>query len=261
MKSLHKILSAHIKKLQRFIVLMEAEAGEEVVHDFRVEFKKLRALLRLSNKTPTPPALKVLYAAAGRLRELQLQQQAMQQKVPANKAPGFYTVLNKQLQFAADTLKQKAGINYDKVFNKIAGKFPKNLSEKQIRSFLHKKKAALLTLVQLRNKKDEDIHEARKLVKDIMYSFHTIEQLKLTGAVSLTAEDKLRLHILSDELGKFQDCCTLLSLLKLSKYRLLPEAEKNLLRQTRVSFMALKQETKKTILIQLNEFALPFCVK
>ncbi|MBI2729854.1 MAG: CHAD domain-containing protein [Sphingobacteriales bacterium] len=252
MKSLRKIISAHIKRLQGYIVLMQTGADEDVIHDFRVEFKKIRAVLRLAGKPKIPQLLKQLYASAGRVRELQLQKHAMLKQTTAAELPGYFSLLNNQLSFAVNTLQENAGVNYDNMFALLLKKSQTGVPLKQVKAFLLQKTNTLAQLIQQRNKKDGDIHEIRKQVKDILYSFRTMEQLEIK--INITEEDKAAFHTLSDSLGKFQDWVALLSPLKLSMFRSLPENEKQFIRNTRADLMRIKKEAREIIISELNGF-------
>ena len=96
MKPPNKILLLHIKKLKGYISLVTFETKEEIIHELRVEFKKTRALLRLAdgdnNKLKVPKVLKEFYTAAGRVRELQLQQQLIKDCCGEDNLPAYFKI-------------------------------------------------------------------------------------------------------------------------------------------------------------------------
>jgi CHAD domain-containing protein len=251
-KTLHQVFTSHIKKMNAY--LTPAKNGEEdAIHDLRVEYKKLRALLRLcqsaSRKLNIPNAVKDLYASAGRVRELQLQMQNILQETDASTLPGYMAVSGNQLNFSVADLKEKAAIDVKDVFSRIEKKLPKKINAKESAGFLQKKIKKLSSIVQIRNKKDEDLHDARKTVKDILYTTHQLELMQVK--TSFSADEYKLIHELSDELGKFQDRCSALSMLRLSMFRNLPDEEKKILRQVRVKWMALKQDERKNLVKKL----------
>jgi CHAD domain len=256
-KPLKKLIASHLKKYNAYLKLVEGPANEDPIHDQRVEYKKIRALARLtttsSNKIKIPATLKELYAAEGHVRELQLQLQHMKEMEDCDKLPDYFNLLNRQLSFALNTLKEK--LNSKDLKKSIKGfdkKIPAGISSKNARRFINQKAAALLLILELRNKKDEDIHTARKIIKDLMYSFNTIKLLGLSPVIRLSEEEEKQFHRLSDELGLYQDQCNALALLKLSMFRNLPEAEKKILKEIRAKKMALKIEERKKVLTALN---------
>ena len=237
------------------IVLMRTGAPEEIIHDVRVEFKKLRALIRLSGKTKIPKSLKDLYIAAGRVRDLQLQQHVMMQQPKANELNGYFTLLGKQLLMNIEILKEKSALSYDESFSHILAKTPKRLSHRQAKNCISKNINGVDAIISLRYKKDEYIHEGRKMIKDLMYSFHHLSLLGLKKTFPLNTAENKTLHELSDELGKFQDSCSTLQLLRVSIVRNLPELERKILARIRLSLMQQKMEQKKNILLRLSSLS------
>jgi CHAD domain-containing protein len=251
-KPLHKIVSAHIKKLQHNILLMNNAIDEDLIHEFRVEFKKIRAVVRLSGAFKIPSLVKDLYAAAGKVRELQLLKKQLLTSYTNDDLPQFYNRLSNEFEQAVSSLKEKTTLDYQKDLNELINNIPEKLTGRQIQKFIDKQSAALNELIQLPRKKDENIHDVRKIIKDLMYVFHALEQME-AEEFYLSSKEKQTLRNISEELGMFQDWCTLLSYLSLTKLRSLPEEEKQILKKIREIFLKTKQEAKSIILHQLNQ--------
>ena len=256
MKPPNKILLLHIKKLKGYISLVTFETKEEIIHELRVEFKKTRALLRLAdgdnNKLKVPKVLKEFYTAAGRVRELQLQQQLIKDCCGEDNLPAYFKILSAQLLFATSVLKEKAREEgLDKSLLLIKKNFPYKITAKTVKTFISQKAKDLLTALAIKNKKDDDIHGARKIIKDLMYTFNNLRILQMQSVIHLSAEDEKKIHTLGAELGIFQDQCNALALLRLSMFRNLPANEKEILKATRAGWMATKIELRKTIIQKL----------
>ncbi|MGE5105986.1 MAG: CHAD domain-containing protein [Sphingobacteriales bacterium] len=256
MASLEKLISAHLKAFREYFFLVKIDANPKIVHDLRVEYKKSRSIIRLirtgKNKLKIPPLLKDFYAAAGRVRELQLQEQTMKDVVSNPELPAYFNLLQKQLTFAITTLKEKSTVvDIEKSLHSITKKFPKKISAIQALGFINNKAASLLFIFEKKNKKDADIHEIRKIIKDLMYSFHTLESINLKYVIPLSASEEKIFHELANELGLFQDKCNALALLRMSMFRNLPEEEKSSLRLIRSTMMKGKIESRKNVLNKL----------
>ena len=256
MTSIEKILSAHLKEFQEIFLLVTYDADQKTIHDLRVEYKKSRAIIRLAgaskNKLKIPPSIKDFYGAAGRARELQLQQQKMKALVEDSALPVYFNLLQKQLTFAITALKEKAtALDVEKTLNSITRKFSKKISVSGVKDFINKKAKALLVILEKKNKKDNEVHEIRKIIKDLMYTFHTLQTINLHTAVPLSSTEENLFHELANELGLFQDKCNALALLRMSMFRNLPEDEKSTLKLIRANWMKEKIESRKKVLNKL----------
>lgn len=234
---------------------MSTGSDEELVHEFRVQFKKIRAIVRLTGNLKTPPSLKELYTAAGKVRELQLLKNQLFNIQSVDQLPQFYAFIDNQISITINTLKNKAANGYEKEIETLLNNAKEHLTTKQVQKFIDKKTAALDHKAHGANKADSTIHDARKIIKDLIYSFHTLEEMELEKFYLSSAEKEF-LHTISIELGIFQDWCTILSYLSLTKLRSLPEAEKQALKKIRVNFLRTKREAKAIIIHQLNELSL-----
>ncbi|RTL58812.1 MAG: CHAD domain-containing protein [Sphingobacteriales bacterium] len=252
MKSLHKILSLHCKKINKTIVQIRSSSDEELIHDFRVQFKKIRAIIRLTGNLKTPSPLKNLYAAAGKVRELQLLKNQLQKIQPVDGLSQFYNFINQQIYSSLECLKNIAVNDYKKDLEMLVANADDYLTVRQVKKFTHKKTEDLKKIFQLPRKTDKSIHDARKIIKDLVYSFHTLEETGVDGFYLSPAEKEFLLTI-STELGIFQDWCTIISHLSLTKLRSIPTDEKLILKKIREGFLKAKQEARSIILPQLNE--------
>src|SRR5689334_22039732 len=78
-KYLEEVIHKHGHRIKKYGNQLPGYFEEEAIHELRLEYKKLRAFVRLvqmeagaSRQLTIPPALKKIYHAAGAVRDLQL---------------------------------------------------------------------------------------------------------------------------------------------------------------------------------------------
>lgn len=91
--ALKAIITARLKKMQKFGEEIKMHFRDEDIHKFRVEVKKLRAFLRLialGIKNPKdlklPKKLKEINTTAGAIRDIHLHLRRMETAIPENAA-------------------------------------------------------------------------------------------------------------------------------------------------------------------------------
>lgn len=147
----------------------------EDIHQLRVNFKKMRAVIRLvqckHSKKDIPSSLKKLYHTAGTIRDLQLHHQQL-----AALYTHKTTLPIQYLQLIQDEI-QKQHPAYDKAYKQISfariskqlkHAIPYHLHRKQ---YVHRNNKHLQTIHALLSPHitDEDIHTIRKHLKDMVY--------------------------------------------------------------------------------------------
>ncbi|GMQ27002.1 hypothetical protein Aoki45_36850 [Algoriphagus sp. oki45] len=153
--------------------------SQAAFHRFRVEIKKLKALIALleeesadfSKKKVYPPIRK-LYSQAGRVRELQIEKELIHSQTESGKLPGFFLRLQGEIQkereafFTIRTWKsrKKAEASLQKIAKAIG-----NLNEINQVEILQKNKSKIENLVK-KGIQPNNAHELRiqlKLMKNI----------------------------------------------------------------------------------------------
>lgn len=231
---------------------MKVSAAENLLHDFRVEYKKTRALIRLSTKLKIPAALKDLYSAAGKVRELQLIRHTLLQLTTEEKIPRYISLLNQKYTTATEQLKKEAGLNHHNSIKKLQHQLPVKLSKKKAAGFVNKQLHHLTLLIQVKKNKEAHLHEARKLVKDLLYTFNILRQSGFKKSIPFTRQFIEQWYVLSDELGKFQDLCNFLLYLKQVSFIQSSPEENNLLKQIKADYLQIKNQKKKIIFSTLT---------
>jgi Uncharacterized conserved protein len=188
-QALQQVADQHILTIKKHGSHIPGSFAAEAIHDLRVEYKKLRALLRLL-RLNMPESLKKLYKAAGKVRDLQV---FLTIPVPA---PVFIHNKQKQLFRYKENLVRVIEVTRFKKI-KIAKDAPDNALEK----FVQEKTAAIHILL-LAGNAESHLHDIRKNYKDIIY------------ANKHFGMDDESMNAMATQLGEFNDRCIALSLLQ-----------------------------------------------
>ena len=190
----------------------------EDIHHFRVATKKLRAFLRLAipgRRPVLPGRLREYYRSLGVIRDLQLQEQRLQQACASEfrRLPGYSMWLRSQLSLA---LKKAAGLASDLLLpnarSRILADLPGDLGPEAIRDFVWKSSTAIRSLLGP-ELSDEQMHQLRKILKDLSYNHRFIadESAQILPPALTAGKEKIEPLLLL--LGRFQDYCTAIELL------------------------------------------------
>ncbi len=214
----HKDLEKHFEKsIKNFDM--------EALHQLRLTYKKLRAFLRMISNGEDGSAgiliakkIKKCYRVAGRIRDMQLQQQRITEvAVQAAFQPKAYIgLLEKQISrqkpvFSATISPKIINQHQKKIFLLLPEKF--SLLDADI--YAQKIWAAINTIIISGRFYDHEIHNIRKKLKDLHYnftSFNEDEKLLLLQRVWKGKEETYYKALL-EELGCFQDQCMAIVLL------------------------------------------------
>lgn len=226
-KRLHKIkgvksidiqesLRKHIRRYDDMLTRLPEQFTPEAVHNARVEFKKLRALLRLliydaDSKYRIAPALVRCYHALGPVRNLQLFIPHWQSLFPET---SFYLESKiKSLQQAQqDWIKMEEKGQWQKGLIELEQEVPSRLTITGYQKFLQLKLTAI-RIYLLSDPEETELHSIRKIVKDCFYVMRLNSQEWKMPAVIPPDLSLKSLPLLADELGLFNDACTMLNLL------------------------------------------------
>ncbi|HKH61798.1 MAG TPA: CHAD domain-containing protein [Flavitalea sp.] len=207
----------------RFLKKIPGSFCPEDIHQFRVAFKKLRALLRLINpavihsrELGVPASLLSLYHVAGTVRDLQVNIPFLTDAFARNnvQASSYFTKLEEDLSDAKKGLRAKIEeSSFKKHEHQIIDAITTDLEEYTIREFVHRKVATIQILL-LGLSDDDDIHSIRKHIKDILYSIRIFEHDWHIPFPIVAWENEERLENISTQLGDYCDRCEALAFLK-----------------------------------------------
>jgi CHAD domain-containing protein len=255
-QQLKHTINSHYRNLKKWCKKIQEDFEVEAIHEFRVEYKKLRAFLRMLSMQPgiaikISKKLEKAYHIAGSIRDLQLQQQRIIETTlgEPKKPLAYLSILEMETSklkpelselFLGDTFSESR----KKTDLSVLDQVPVN----SFRQFAKQKWEAVYAIVSSGDFCDDNIHAIRKHLKDLLYNSKKYTELEQDGVpVNIwKGRDETYFNKLIDDLGIFQDKCTAIALLKsywinsLSKYnrRLLERVKKEWIK-TKVSF---KQE-------------------
>ncbi len=217
-----KVVIRHLKKLDRLYETVLRDFKEDDVHRFRVRVKRFRAFLRLlkhavarPGKLKLPQKIRDLYHFTGSVRNLQLQRQRLPYvTTPGEAWPGTYL---KWLEMEEHHWKQRAeglagGAAVLNKCKRYKHGLPQKLKRKQRKNFLWEKAGALHHIVLLEQWQDRDLHQLRKILKDILYTWDYVAAY-MVFFVPASWSSRSQIEAFTEELGTFQDLCITLDLL------------------------------------------------
>ncbi|MBN9482542.1 MAG: hypothetical protein BGO70_18350 [Bacteroidetes bacterium 43-93] len=206
MKKLHpdNEIQKRLKAMRLYAEKVSRHFGEEDIHQLRVNYKKARAFIRLSNgkkvKKLLPPTIKDLYTAAGKIRDLQLHIKSVKRYFKdLDSTPTHYLdAVNAELKEAKDEYKQcYKNVSFQRIAKTASANIASDLRHREIKQWVQKQWKRIDKILQL-PPDEEQLHEIRKHLKDLHYT----QQLSKEKD-----QDKL-----IDDLGSFIDMKVLMTL-------------------------------------------------
>ncbi|HWH63303.1 MAG TPA: CHAD domain-containing protein [Ginsengibacter sp.] len=248
------ITNRHYRNLKKHFRKIKKHFDAEAIHEFRVEYKKLRAFLRLISKVTgrketakISGKLKRCYAVAGSLRDLQLQQQRFL-KISAQeveKPSAYIHLLNKYIRASQTRLRKlllKKTLDKNK---KNSEQFiPCAIGSSHFRNYVEDIWASIFTTIEQENISDKDIHKVRKHLKDLFYNFKELVRNEDDVATlkAIVGKDEKDFDQLLEEIGIYLDICNAIDLLKPQRiHKLNKEDQESLIR---IKMRLLQDESK-----------------
>jgi len=197
------------RSIHKYEEALSASAGQitlqfdmDCVHDFRTTVKKLRALLRWlsSVKKPLTKSFAAIYHLSGELRNAQVLLKDTEAEKEA--LEGFRNWLNVSIT----RLEEQWYKTYDRrIIQRLCKKIERSGYQKgeweTIRRFCRKRVNRIRGILYLSPPPDEEMHNARKMLKDMLYVYEWGEKNKLVDEGPELATLK---HI-SHQAGRFND--------------------------------------------------------
>lgn len=238
LKYLEDVINKYCHKMAEHAASIPGKFDNEDIHELRVNYKKLRAFVRLLQEDPdsgkqlaVPHDIKEVYQAGANVRDRQLFLDFLYKSIkePTILLPQFLSGINKDL-FKA---KEKLVIAIEEASFKDGGTklkktLPSFLHDEAIHRFVHRKVAAVqLILLSLEN--DEDLHGIRKHLKDLLYSIKIFEQEWGISFPIHAWKSEKALSDITTALGDYNDLSIAVGFLDDSAIRELPGEEKSAL--------------------------------
>lgn len=260
------LIDKHFEQLKKLAAKIDEDFDADAIHDFRVSFKKLRALFRMlaiarnhDHLLRMPKAMKRCYSILGEIRDAQLLKQQMEAMVKGSRAAllaPYFAQLQKQNDTAQQEWKEAdAGDCIRDAHEKAMKAKHRKITTTLFKNFLHLKLQAIYSIINAGKFTDEHIHFTRKSLKDIHYNIQFFTGDAYGGLLADTWKklDRAYFEQLLDELGRFQDKCTAIRLQQAVCVNNLPAACRILLQEISVSWRQEKQAMKLDLVKKLKD--------
>ncbi|HEY0678491.1 MAG TPA: CHAD domain-containing protein [Chitinophagaceae bacterium] len=256
-----KALSEDIN--QRFVAInrsakkMVAHFDKDMLLDFRITVQKLRSFLNLicvetvngADTLKIRRRLKSFYGYAGIIRNIQIQLHHINKIIPDNSFTGLDPYIG-ALQRDMEGWKHEAIAmltdhdDFDEEKNIISKSIPAQLTKLSIRKFIIRNADQANELLILRNVDENNLHQLRKITKDIFYNWPYIEE-EATNLLPPGINSYERISALTSILNMYGEECAALDLL-LPSYTaaVQDEAAKKLLHDLRLKLQGNKEDLR-----------------
>ncbi|MCU7550687.1 CHAD domain-containing protein [Chitinophagaceae bacterium LB-8] len=259
---LEEVINKRLLHMKTLCAQITGTYDIEDIHDLRVEYKKLRAFIRLlqgeeeSSKLKVPGKLKAIYETAGPVRDLQLFLPLVNPYFSQQPSQQYLERLQQKSSHAKNDLQQAIEkASFDKAEESILSNLPKSLRIGTVKKFVQHKITAIQTgLLSIHH--DEDLHTIRKQLKDLIYNIKTYRNdFNQPFPVSLGNSEEDLNHA-AHLLGKYNDLCFALTFLQTHKEEGLPENETRLLEHLESEWLTEKETRQAEVIQKLTDLHL-----
>lgn len=206
-----ELIGEHLHQLKKSASEIDEGFEEEAIHTFRVEVKKLRALLRLLathyDHVPTSFSrnFRDIYHATGHLRDAQL----MKGRWHERREPDFPELMDWLEEQAGDYKKEwkkhKTADILDALEDKLHGMEYGHLDTDDAKHFFGSRIRFIKEQLALRHLNDEELHDIRKKLKDMQYVEKLFSAHWPDGHASILMFPLTDIQRLADAAGKYND--------------------------------------------------------
>lgn len=205
------ISNDHLKALDHYSSQIATEFDLELIHKLRVEVKKFRAFLRLyasahdEKKARIPGRVKELYGIAGHIRDAQMQLvRAILERSEA--LTGYALWLTNFIAAGQQDWKHRYRPRILEEWQKRMHRVEwKTIDTGQLLHFFHEKLRALDAIAGKAAADDEDLHDIRKVVKDLQHLSRLCEEHWAEGREVLNELSFEGLEQLARRAGDYND--------------------------------------------------------
>jgi len=261
-EALEEAVERHIGKIEKCCKQLPGSFDPTAIHDLRVNYKKVRAFLRLlqleksAGDLHIPAKLRSLYHHCGHVRDWQLFLDELNRVEVAAKIPACMRRLNQQLF----TYKEQAVhaieiMHFKKLLHGIIKELPRQLHDSTVNKFMQQKIAAIHILL-LAADNEKDLHSIRKQIKDIGYIMRIYESdWGIPFPVAEWKSEK-ELSDMASDLGDFNDRCLAISLLQSGYSEDCGNEEKEQLQKLQSVWVQQKEKQQRQLLQSVQELHL-----
>jgi CHAD domain-containing protein len=254
---LEDVIHKYCHKMAEHAASIPGKFDKEDIHELRVNYKKLRAFVRLLQEDPdagkhlsVPEDLKEVYKGGANVRDKQLFIDFLNKSIkePAILIPQYVSRINKDLFKAKEKLVVEIEeASFKDAESKLKKSLPSFLHDEAIHRFVHRKVAAVqLILLSLEN--DEDLHGIRKHLKDLLYVIKIFEtEWGISFPIHAWKSEKALTDI-TTALGEYNDLSIAVGFLDESTMSEFPEQEKSVLLSIKEKSCAQKSRMQEELL-------------
>lgn len=253
---LEEVIKKRLQRMESLCVQIPGVFDIEVIHDLRVEYKKLRAFVRMlqweeeSSKLKVPGKLKSVYEAGGPVRDLQLFLPLLQPY--CDQLVHYHERLEEKLGTEKENLEQAIGkVSFGRAEESLLSHLPGKLQADTVNKFaLHKIAAIQAGMHAIHD--DEDLHTIRKQLKDLIYNIkvYTSEWNQPFPVALGNGEEEL-IHA-ARLLGNYNDLCFAVTFIQNNHEEGLPQEESLLLEKLEGGWLAEKENRQEEVISKLN---------
>jgi len=233
---------------------------KDPIHDWRVDYKKMRAVIRLldeeEKKLEIPLSMKDVYTLAGEVRDRQMQFERMLQWFGSESLfpPAYTTLLQDEISTYAGQLQPLT--ENDVILKigerKIISALPSHIPKKDIEDFIQQQLYEIRNILWLTYKKDDYLHSCRKHLKDAQYVIDAIGSSHFRADKIIGLPTPEQMQTAAQELGNFNDQCVCMTLLSSSYLNRLPGEEKIILSSIKTKTQKEKTRMKNRLIGSLE---------
>ena len=236
----------------------------EVIHQFRVSYKKSRAFSRMisvengkDRQIKIPGKLKKIYHVLGSIRDLFLQQQRTLEasREDQHTPQSYLNLLQQEIERLKSILSE---ILLKKPFYKSKKKLdaliPDEFTDVAFKEYMKNKWVAISAIISSENFSDTTIHTIRKNLKDLFYNLKIFRpgDNDTVSALLWNGKDEPYFTTLLDDLGNFQDKSMAIALIKPGWIKSLHILDRQQLERIKKQWMKEKALVKKSLLNKLH---------
>jgi CHAD domain-containing protein len=257
-KALEEVIHNHMDDIEKHCQRVPGSFDHDDIHDLRVGYKKIRAFLRLlklerdAGDIQIPIRLKAVYQTCGKVRDLQLFIPQLKGVAVASALSSFINYYQRKL-FTYKELAVQAieAAPFKKTVNSIKKELPHQLHDDTVQKFMDQKIAAI-HIVLLAADHENDLHDIRKHLKDIIYTTRIYENDLDTPFPAAPWIPEKELSDMASRLGDFNDRCLAVSLLQEGYNNGLTEEAKAALNELQKIWLHEKEEQKQQLLQEVQ---------
>ncbi|MEJ6979547.1 CHAD domain-containing protein [Pedobacter sp. P351] len=208
MKALTKYLENRKDSITALINKPIHTYTSDTFHQLRIEIKKLNAFIDLIKfcapdfkRKKTAKPFKLLFRQAGKVRELQLQEEMIKKYHPGSSLKNYITGLKRMRLKEEETyfllLNKKNTDRLKKNFPKIISSLPA-VTIKKAHKYLEQKNRAIQKLISQSTQQTNQVHELRKQLKNLNYTMKSLSMETFNKPLSMNDD-------LPELLGEWHD--------------------------------------------------------